>query len=201
MAAILHRCDSVRKEWMIGRLIFLFAVSVFAFASADVSAQERTDCVNALGRAQDMYNNAQFDESLNLLQSCLTKGAFPSDEQQVDVYLLMGRANHSAGRIDEAKVSLANMLSLSPSYQPDTGRLPPSFVQLVEEVRSEMSQRTPEVVKPPRKKGGALKYVLIGIGVVAAGVAAAILLKPKDETPEIIPDLTLPGPPDLPVKG
>ena len=175
-------------------LLFVLAVPT------QVLAQDRLDCENALARAEDSYNNGRFDDALGVLRSCLRQGAFPEDEQQKDVYLLIGRANYAKDLVAEAKDALRQLLSIVPNYQPDTGTLPPSFVQLLEEVRTEMEERAPPVVERPRKKGGMTKWLLIGGGAVATGVLVAVLAGGGGNGNGNGNGPPLPDPPPLPTK-
>lgn len=167
----------------------------------EVVAQERLDCETGLARAEDMYNNGRFDDALNLLRGCLRQGAFPEDKQQTDVYLLIGRANYAKDLVTEAKEALRHLLAIVPNYQPDRATLPPSFVQLLEDVREEMAERAPPTVEQPRKKGGITKWLLIGGGAVGLGLLVAVLAgNGKKTCPPNCPPVILPEPPPLPAK-
>lgn len=158
-------------------VIFLIIWSVACPARA-----QDASCDDALNRAQTLYFEGRFDESLTLLQACLRQGAFPDDEQQRDVYLLIGRTNYAKGLEEEARDALRALLSIVPSYSPDPTQFPPSFIELVEEVRREMEQDTgpvqpaePQVAQQSERRGGPTKWLLIGGGAIATGVLVAVL--------------------------
>ncbi|NNE35437.1 MAG: tetratricopeptide repeat protein [Rhodothermales bacterium] len=173
------------------RIVPLLIVVAVSLIPGRLAAQDRVDCTDGLARGENLYNAGQVDEALTFLQTCLRQGAFPEEAQQRDVYLLIGRAYHATSLVEDAKQALRSLLAIIPNYQPDPGRLSPSFIRLFEEVKAESP---PELVaEKPNKKGGKAKWLIIGGGAVAAGVVTFLLVRPSDA------NLVLPGPPALPV--
>jgi len=147
-------------------------------APAMARAQDQPDCTRALATAEDYYFTLRFGEAIQLLEQCLTQGAF-SEAQQQSAYILLSKTYLRNDQVEEAKTRLRVLLALDPTYTPDPVQDTPSFIALVEETRREMQQAgpvEPEVAQnaPPRK-GGIGKWLLIGGGALAAGTAALLL--------------------------
>ena len=191
-----------KKSFSEGSLIVLICwaliMSPILDAVNDAMAQPQDKCEKELREADQNYRIGRFNESIDLLTRCLNKKAV-SKEEKMRAYRLLGLAFIAKDYEKQARNAVTKLLELVPNYESDPIQDPPPFTKLVEEVREQI--QTPAVEQPPKlvvppvrqeKKGGGMKWLLIGgVGLVAGGVVAFLVSGGDGPNP-------LPVPPDLP---
>lgn len=103
-------------------------------------------CDKELAEAEQKYNSGQFDEAIQLITGCLEKPSITENEKK-QAYRLLGLTYIAQDYLKEAKAAVRRLLDLIPNYKADTIQDPPSFANLVEEVRSEMVPKEEPVSK------------------------------------------------------
>ena len=100
------------------------------------SRAQSANCTQEMNEANDLYAQGQFDQTIVLIDRCLTKRGV-SDEEQRAAYRLKGLSYIGKGLEGDAKASVRALLEFAPNYQPDPVLDPPDFVSLVDEIKSE----------------------------------------------------------------
>lgn len=145
--------------------------------SSQVQAQEQqpVDCTTALETAEGHYFAARFDAAITLIETCLERRAFDTDEQQ-QAYTLLGQSYFAKRQEEQARAAVRALLDLLPDYEPGP-ELRPSFRQLVEEIKASMQEEEEEpasAAEPaPRRRR---TWLWVGGGAVLAGAATAAVL-------------------------
>lgn len=175
-----------------------FALLCPSIGVLQLAKAQEVNCDEALTTADRSYTIGQFDNAITLLRRCLEEDAF-DEAQRKEALRILGLSYVAKDRADEAREAMQRLLELVPDFQPDPVLDPPTFVKMIEEVRSEMeaaeaAQETeaepsivvrdqprddpPPVVTRPQQtqKSGIGRWLLVGGVVVAGGVAAAVLL-------------------------
>ena len=180
-------------------------LAVLCFPAAALAQAE--DCPAAIETANDHYQRGRFDDALALLEPCLEDASLTT-EQRVQTYRLAAFNYLAKDLTDEARQAVEALLTLEADHELDILMDPPAFVRLVGDVRvareapppSVVVRDQPEETAPPpaidkQTDGGGKnlgRWALIGGGLVAGGVLAAVLLLgPGGEDP-------ISGPPGLP---
>ena len=134
---------------IINVLIWAFVIALSSGSLNSVFAQ----CDKELAEAEQNYNNGRFDEAIQLITGCLDKPSITEDEKK-QAYRLLGLTYIAQDYLKEAKAAVRRLLTLIPNYKADTVQDPPSFTNLVEEVRDEMEseQESAQTPKPVVKK-------------------------------------------------
>ncbi len=155
-------------------------------------------CDDVLKQAERAFFNGRFDETTTLLERCLNEDSF---DREKEAYLLMARVYYATQKARELENAFSKLLDLDPDYELE-GMLPPPFVALFEEVRSERADHLliAEKLRPapeynrPRINLRALEphWYWIGGGVLAIGTAA-VLVDGEIDRPAVFPPP--PGPP------
>ncbi len=159
-------------------LLSLFLVGSISSFSLPVLAQQR-NCSEILRTAQQDYDLGRFDDVITNLQPCLDDTGL-SEEERRRGYRLMGLSFLGKDAENDARDAVKLLLELVPNYQPNPVEDPPTFVQMVEEIRQEMDSPSPPSnpsnTAQAGSGGGIKKWLLIGGGVAAAAVVAILLL-------------------------
>lgn len=116
--------------------VFIFTIITFLMVSS-VSAQ--TDSKAKLDQAEQYYKSAQFDNSIEILNS-LAGDSSVDVEIRKEALRFLGRAYSAKGLYDKAKESISQLLKLEPPmvvFNPDYE--PPVFMKLYYESRKEFS--------------------------------------------------------------
>jgi hypothetical protein len=129
---------------LIGVLIITLVSGLFSFGYSQCSKQ--------LSEAEQKYNSGRFDEVIESITKCLEDPTITENEKK-QAYRLLGLTYIAQDYLEEAKAAVKRLLNLIPNYKADTVQDPPSFANLVEEVRSEMeSKEQPAPTPPPVSK-------------------------------------------------
>ena len=159
------------------------------------SMAQVVDCRDDLARAEENYKKGRFEEAISLLESCLDKSGLQQTDRR-KAYRLLGLTYLAQDYRDQAKQAVTQLLRLIPDYVSDPNQDPPPFSLMVDEIRREMY---PPVTAPlsaqTKGKSSKKKWILIGLGALAAGAAVALLLPQGEST---TPPAAIAGPPALP---
>lgn len=178
------------KALTLGVLMLLCALPVYA---------QEESCQNEINQANTFYARGGFDETIAILDVCLAKEGI-SDTDRSTAYRLKGLSYIGKGLEVNAQTSVERLIELFPNYEPDPVQDPPDFIEMVNRAKEELNElqdeqpaaAAPEVetpvaanTPPPantndgtevrRKKGGAGKWILGGLGLAAAGGAVFLL--------------------------
>lgn len=164
---------------------------VCGFFAGTAHAQDAT-CADLLAQADQFYERGGFDEAIARTDQCLALTSVSETERRT-AYRLKGLSYIGKGLEVDARESIRRLLELVPNYEPDPVMDPPNFVDMITEMRDEMTAEEsepqevetadstpPPVVSTPttgtsRRKKGGRKWLLGGLGVAAAGGLVAIL--------------------------
>lgn len=158
-------------------------------------AQTQDECAAKLKDAGTKFDNGDFDGSIALINECLSKGDLPQKEKS-RAYELLAMNYTSKSYLEQADNAIKKLLELVPNYKPNPDQYSPSFVARVEKVKSEMGAGAKPAEQPADQGGGSsTKWLLIGGGVVAAGVLGYLIFHKSSSETTASP---LPGPPGTP---
>ena len=192
---------------MLQRQCIILSSSAFVlfhilFWVTGVHAQGRYEA--ELAKAEQEYNEGFFDQAINLVNTCLSKGNLTTAEQAW-AYKLLGQAYISKNEFQPARINAQKLIEVSPDYEPDQDQDLQMWIELVKEVKQErekqiQQQQLPEppdekTVSPAKStnKGRNKKWLWIGSGgTVIAGTAVFLIFKGEDTKKR------LPDPPGLP---
>ncbi len=180
----------LKNRQQIACYIGLVALFVMMPATGFAQAQQ---CQVELRAADESYSMGRFDQTIELLDQCLAKDGILESERRL-VYRLKGLSFIGKGLQVDAREAIRRLLELVPSYERDPIQDPPTFVELIDEMRQEAAPPPPEPVQeqpavteaqdpPPvvlqpttRKKKKSGRWILGGLGVAAAGGLVAVLV-------------------------
>ncbi|MGD9898675.1 MAG: tetratricopeptide repeat protein [Calditrichaceae bacterium] len=152
-------------------LTFQLMIPVIDDTSVLYAQESKQACEQMLNAAQTMYYEGRFDEAIDLVKECLKSNDYSIEDQKL-AYKIVGQALLAKGYPDTAKGFIRKLLEMEPGYQPTIEDEPPAFVDLVDEVRTEISVQKAEPV--PEKKSNK-KWIWIGAGgAVLLGTIAII---------------------------
>ncbi len=191
------------------RSLLLGTVALFATVLWPVfpALAQTDDCAAAAETADGHYQRGRFDDALATLQPCLDD---PSLDDETRLQLLrLAAFNYLAKDLNEdAEQAVEQLLTLNPSYEVNILEDPPPFIRMVGEVREAMSAADtpsvvvrndpdpppPQPVVTPQTSGGPKlgRWILLGGGLVAGGVLAAVLLTSETPVDPISPPPALP---------
>lgn len=181
---------------------------VAATAGNRAFAQTTNGCAEALEIAERHYVEGRFDDVIATLATCLERDDVLLTEV-VAAYRLTALAQIRRGEVEEARLSVIELLSRDPEYEADPIRDIPSYVALVRLAKQELQlnaepplageETMPENEAPPSRSWfRSNRGWLIGGGSVALiGIVTAVAVSSGggggggDSS-------ALPGPPSLP---
>lgn len=131
------------------QLTICLALVLMLFGSFSTMLYGQSACEEALRLATEEYDQGLFERATFRLQECMDRSAF-SEEQQKEAYLLLGKIYYANLQIEDAKKSVRMLLSENPAYELDPEEHKPGFIDLYEEVMSEIIE-TKQVV--PKRTG------------------------------------------------
>lgn len=167
-------------------IALLWSYSIFPVAQ--VLAQD--SCAENLNQAEQNYYEGKFDESIALVRSCLQAGGLQQDEL-VRAYKILAQTYLAKNNPDASRQIVKKILETDPNYTPTIAENPPPYVELVNSVKAEQTQ------KEESAKSDDAKWLWIGAGSVAVvGVLTIILLSGSEDEPG--DPKPLPTPPAFP---
>ena len=159
------------------RYILLLVGFLIILGSTAITAQAQSACEEALRLATEEYDQGFFERATFRLQTCLDSQAL-NEEQEKEAYLLLGRIYYANLQIEDAKKSVRMLLSKNPAYELDPEEHKPGFIDLYQEVMSEIVDT--RQMLPPRSGF----WISFGIGPaegnVQCGCPAGIGLRDND---------------------
>jgi len=150
----------------INLIVWLVVLSPVLNEHGILNAQQ-TNCSKILEQAQNLYYEGKFDESVNLIESCMASEALTEDERR-QAYKIMSRVELARGDQEKAKENIRLLLQVDPDYQPTIEQETPTFVQLVESLRSEIDKSERKAVVQQESKSIS-KWWYYSAGAVVAG--------------------------------
>jgi hypothetical protein len=148
----------------------IFLIITFIVPDKLLKAQQ-TECSKILDKAQNLYLEGKFDESVNLIQSCTASKQLTKAEKR-QVYKIMSQIELARGDQDKAKENIRLLLQIDPDFQPTIEQETPTYVQLVESVRQEIiTEKNNVVVKQESRTRSISKWWYYSAGVVVVGTA------------------------------
>ena len=153
---------------------------------------QESDCDKILEHAHNLYYEGRFDESVNLIQSCLASQDLNKNELRL-AYKILSQVELARGDEKKAKENIRQILKVDPDFLPTIEQETPTYVKLVESVRQEM-KTVPEKNNTALKKeaGGISKWWYYSAGAVVAGTTFMLLNKDENKKKSE----PLPEPPD-----
>ncbi len=150
-------------------IILPFFLLIIFISPDKLLLAQQTKCSKILDKAKNLYFEGKFDESVNLIQSCMASQEL-TDAEKRQAYKIMSNVELARGDQDKAKENIRLLLQIDPDFQPTIEQETPTYVQLVESVRSEMAQHRNNVVVKQESKGIS-KWWYYSAGAVVAGTA------------------------------
>ncbi len=182
MSKIFYRYRNVTAV-IIGVIIFAFVLPVIS----PLTAQTQDACDEKIKQAEQKFYDGLFDDAIALLNSCLKESSITKQER-ARAHELLAKVYLGKDYQEQAENAIRKLIELVPSYTPNPDKDTPTYVALVEKVRSEQTKEGEQPGEQSPKEDGKPWYtntwVLIGAGVVVVGVVAILLLTKKDETKE-----------------
>jgi tetratricopeptide (TPR) repeat protein len=184
-------------------IIWTIIIALLFQPVTGVVAQVKGVCEERLKEAEKNFYDGLFDDAITLLNQCLKEPNI-AQQERAKTHELLAKVYLGKDYLDQAENALKKLLELVPTYAPNPERDTPTFITLVEKVKSEQPKvaeqsKKPEPAEKKEDKGAwyTNTWVLVGAGVAVAGGAALLLLGGKKDTNggQVNP---LPAPPDLP---
>ncbi|MEZ4701019.1 MAG: hypothetical protein R2834_11855 [Rhodothermales bacterium] len=122
------------------RFASLFALTVCSALPASRAYAQAANCTDALQRAQEEYALGRFDETIVHVDQCLALPDVPESTRRL-AYRLKGLSYIGKGLESDAREAVQRLLEVSPNFEVDPALDPPAFVQLLEDVRAELSEQ------------------------------------------------------------
>lgn len=130
-----------------------------------------------LQRARDLFDGAEFERSLALVDSTL-KMADRADVWVRDGYILKARCLRRMGRVDDARTWFCEAVRLDPVWAPEPYELDTEELAMLDTARRECG----------KKPGGPLRWIsshklIVGAGVAVIGGLLYVLTQREDGKP------------------
>lgn len=135
---------------MIGvRFAGLFALIIVVPVTLvpSVHGQPSNVCEQALATAEEQYLDAEYENALQLVSSCLDREDI-SEEQAVSAYRQLALIHLKQDSLNRARSAIVNLLGVDSDYTADPVQNPPAYVSLVtivkQDLQSEIAEREAE---------------------------------------------------------
>jgi hypothetical protein len=145
---------------------------LFLIPVVNIYAQQ-SDCSKVLEQAQNLYYESKFDESMNLVQSCMASESMTKEESR-QAYKIMSQVELARGNQNKARENIRMLLKIDPGYQPTIEQETPTYVQLVETVRNEIASE-PKKIVVKKESRSISKWWYYSAGAVVVGTAYILL--------------------------
>lgn len=171
-------------------IVWTLVAALVIYPISGALAQTTRACDEKLKEAEKKFYDGFFDEAIDLLNQCLAEKEI-STQERAKAHELFAKTYLGKDYIDQAKSAIQKLLELVPTYSANPERDTPTFVDLVQQVKSEKGEEKKEEGRPCYKN----TWVWIGVGVVVVGIVLIAVLSggEDDEKPKPLPD-----PPVLP---
>ncbi|MDI6804342.1 MAG: hypothetical protein QME58_10935 [Bacteroidota bacterium] len=165
---------------IIGVIIFVFMLPTLT----PIMAQTQSSCDEKIKLAEQKFYDGLFDDAIALLNSCLKESSVTKQER-ARAHELLAKVYLGKDYQEQAESAIRKLLELVPSYTPNPDKDTPTYVALVEKVKSEQAQpkeQPEEQAKQDEKKSWYENtWVIVGAGVAVVGAVVAVLLLTKKE--------------------
>lgn len=151
MQTAVHVLTRLRESWR--RWIVLVGL-IGLVGAPPALAQDSTSCEAAIAAGEEAYLNANFEQAINRVATCLDQQDVPN-EQAVRAYRLMSLAHLRLNELQQARAAIVNILGRQPEYEADPIQDPPEYVSLVSIVKREVQpEGPPPADQPPAEDDG-----------------------------------------------
>lgn len=170
----------------------IIGVVVFAFLLPSLSpiiAQTQGDCDEKIKQAEQKFYDGLFDDAISILNNCL-KEADISKQDRARAHELLAKVYLGKDYQEQAENAIRKLLDLVPTYTPNPDKDTPTYVALVEKIRSQQPAEPQPVDEQKKDKAWYENtWVIVGAGVAVVGaVVAVILLTKKEDKKETPPN-------------
>ena len=127
-------------------LSFLFIICLvtiivqFSLASSSLSelyAQNKSLCADSLKEAEANYNAGNWQESIRLINKCLSEPNI-SETEKGEAYRLLGLVYIAQELEKEANDAVKNLLLMVPNYKTDPDRDPPPLTKMIDDISQKL---------------------------------------------------------------
>lgn len=150
------------------RLQMVVIIGTLLVISGNAAWAQAVDCRQLQDQAERAYFQADFQQTIDLLDPCLNGTA--KDEVTVQVYRLAAFAHLGAGDTDAARLVVEDLLDGHPRYTPNPDDDRPDYVALVEDVKTSRQPPAEEATS-----SGDRRWVRWAIASVVVVATAAII--------------------------
>ncbi|MDI6766285.1 MAG: hypothetical protein QME52_05625 [Bacteroidota bacterium] len=157
-------------------IVWTLVVVLMLHPVAGAVAQTKGGCEEILKEAEKKFYDGFFDEAIDLLNQCLVEKEI-SIQERAKTHELLAKTYLGKDYIDQAKGAIQKLLELVPTYSANPERDTPTFVDLVQQVRSEKGEEKKEEGKPWYKS----PWVWVAAGVVVIAVVVVVILSSDSE--------------------
>ncbi len=172
------------KRGGIGAIIaWTLVVVLILHPVAGAVAQIKGGCEENINEAEKKFYDGFFDDAINILNQCLAEKDI-TIQQKARVHELLAKTYLGKDYLDQAENTIRKLLELVPTYTANPERDTPTFIELVQKVKSEGKKE--EVEKKAWYKN---TWVWIAAGGVVVAVIAVVIIssgneEDKKETPQ-----------------
>ncbi len=165
---------------------FIWSFAIYPFAQ--LTAQDI--CSQNLKLAEQNYFEGNFEQSIELVKTCLQTGNLKQSDK-IWAYKILAQTYLAKNNPDAARTIVKKILEINPDYAPTIVENPPPYVELVNSVKDDLPATTANAQSDDSK------WLWIGAGGVAVvGIITIIALSNgngEDGEPK-----SLPTPPSFP---
>jgi len=136
----------VQMKSVIKILSFLFIIvlitvvvqfSLISSGLSELYAQDKTVCADSLKEAEANYNAGNWQESMRLINECLSEPNI-SETERGEAYRLLGLVYIAQELEKEANDAVKNLLLMVPNYETDPDRDPPPFTKMIDDISQQL---------------------------------------------------------------
>ncbi len=187
---------------MIGKLLYkyrnvaavIIGVIIFGFflpTLAPIMAQTQNVCDEKIKQAEQKFYDGLFDDAIALLNNCLKESSVTKQER-ARAHELLAKVYLGKDYQEQAENAIRKLLELVPTYAPNPDKDTPTYVALVEKIRSQQPEEPQATDEQKNDKAWYENtWVIVGAGVAVVGAVVAVLLLTKEEKkqpPTVYPD-------------
>lgn len=180
ISKLLHKYRNVSAV-IIGVIIFAFILPTLS----PTMSQTQSGCDEKIKQAEQKFYDGLFDEAITLINNCLKESSITKQER-ARAHELLAKVYLGKDYQEQAENAIRKLIELVPNYTPNPDKDTPTYVALVEKIKSE---QPPEKEQPKEQEKQVESkswyqntWVIVGAGVAVVGaVVAVLLLSKKDE--------------------
>ncbi len=111
--------------------------SLVSSGLSELYAQDKTVCADSLKEAEANYNAGNWQESIRIINKCLSEPNI-SETEKGAAYRLLGLVYIAQELEKEANEAVKNLLIMVPNYKTDPDRDPPPLTKMIEDVSQQL---------------------------------------------------------------